>query len=59
VPWLVLETNTQDRIYLKFVVDGDKVEIFAPNTSTGWAESGSRAALRRRTWGYWWMRDST
>jgi len=27
--------------------------------STGWAESGSRAALRRRTWGYWWMRSST
>jgi len=22
-------------------------------------ESGSRAALRRRTWGYWWMRTST
>jgi len=22
-------------------------------------ESGSRAALRRRTWGYWWMRNST
>jgi len=30
-----------------------------PNTSTGWAESGSRAALRRRAWGYWWMRSST
>jgi len=29
------------------------------NTSTGWAESGLRAALRRRTWGYWWMRSST
>ena len=30
-----------------------------PNTTTGWAESGSRAALRRMTWGYWWMRSST
>jgi len=30
-----------------------------PNTSTGWVESGSRAALRRRTWGYRWMRSST
>jgi len=30
-----------------------------PNTSTGWAESGSRAALRRRTCVYWWMRIST
>jgi len=28
-------------------------------TSTGWAKSGLRAALRRRTWGYWWMRSST
>jgi len=27
--------------------------------STGWAESGLRAALSRRTWGYWWMRSST
>jgi len=30
-----------------------------PKTSTGWAESSLRAALRRRTWGYWWMRNST
>ena len=30
-----------------------------PNTSTGWVESGSKAALRRRIWGYWWMRSST
>ena len=30
-----------------------------PNTSTGWAESGLRAALRRRTWGWWLMRSST
>ena len=27
--------------------------------STGWVESGSRAALRRTTWRYWWMRSST
>jgi len=30
-----------------------------PKASTGWVESGSRAALRRRTWGYWWKRIST
>jgi len=29
-----------------------------PNTSTGWAESGLRAALRRRTCDYGWMRSS-
>jgi len=29
-----------------------------PNASTGWAETGLRAALRR-TWGYWWTRSST
>lgn len=28
-------------------------------TNTGWAESGLRAALRRRTWGFWVMRSST
>jgi len=27
--------------------------------STGWVESDSIAALRRRTCGYWWMRNST
>ena len=30
-----------------------------PSTSTGWAENGLRAALRRKAWGYWWMRSST
>ncbi|PKU36182.1 rna-directed dna polymerase from mobile element jockey-like [Limosa lapponica baueri] len=30
-----------------------------PGTNTGWVENGLKAALRRRTWGCWWMRSST
>ena len=26
-----------------------------PSTNTGWAEKGLRAALRRKTWGCWWI----
>jgi len=41
-------------------VTGVQFEIHAiPNISTGWAESGWRAALPRSTWRYWWMRSST
>jgi len=29
-----------------------------PSTNTGWAENRLRAALRRRTWEYWFMRSS-
>jgi len=28
-----------------------------PNTDTGWVRSGLRAAMRRRTWVYWWMKS--
>ena len=28
-----------------------------PNISTDWGTSGLRAALWRRTWGYWWMKN--
>ena len=28
-------------------------------TNTGWVENGWRAALRRRTWEYWWMKSWT
>lgn len=30
-----------------------------PSPNTGWEGTGQRAALRRRTWGCWWMRNST
>ncbi|GAB0208082.1 mitochondrial enolase superfamily member 1 [Grus japonensis] len=30
-----------------------------PSTTTGWARNGLKAALRRRTWGFWLMRSST
>ena len=30
-----------------------------PSTNRGWMENGLRAALPRRTWGYWWMKSST
>ncbi|GAB0204424.1 mitochondrial enolase superfamily member 1 [Grus japonensis] len=30
-----------------------------PSIATGWAENGLKAALRRRSWGCWWMRSST
>jgi len=29
-----------------------------PITNTGWAENGLKAALWRRTWGHWLMRNS-
>ncbi|GAB0190565.1 cAMP-dependent protein kinase inhibitor alpha [Grus japonensis] len=29
------------------------------STTTGWVENGLKAALRRRTWGCWWMISST
>ena len=25
--------------------------------NTGWAMKGLRAALQKRTWGYWWMKN--
>ena len=28
-----------------------------PGTNTGWGMSGLRAALQRRTWGCWWMKN--
>jgi len=28
-----------------------------PSIDTGWGMKGLRAALRRRTWGYWWMKS--
>jgi len=30
-----------------------------PGTNTGWEVKGLRAALPRRTWGYWWMKSWT
>ena len=30
-----------------------------PGTTTGWAENGLRASLRRRPWVYWLLRGST
>ena len=30
-----------------------------PGINTGWGMKGLRAALRRRTWGYWWMKRWT
>ena len=30
-----------------------------PNISTGWRMNGLRAALQRRTWGYWWTKSWT
>jgi len=28
-----------------------------PSINTGWEMKGLRGALRRRTWGYWWMKS--
>jgi len=28
-----------------------------PAINTGWGMKGLRAALPRRTWGYWWMKS--
>jgi len=30
-----------------------------PSINTGWGMKGLRAALARRTWGYWWMKNWT
>ena len=27
--------------------------------NTGWGMKGLRVALKRRTWGYWWMKSWT
>ena len=30
-----------------------------PSMTTGWGTKGLRAALTRRTWGYYWMKHQT
>jgi len=30
-----------------------------PSINTGWGMKGLRAALPRRTWGYWWLKSWT
>ena len=53
--WTCVNLMEFNKAKCKVLQEGQAIS----NTSTGWVESGSRAALRRRTWGYWRMRSST